>query len=42
LRSDFEERGTIMKIVVLKKATSTRKPPQNFCPWMVDAPDERK
>ena len=24
-----------MKITVIKKATSTRKP-QNFCPWMVD------
>jgi hypothetical protein len=24
-----------MKITVIKKAASTRKP-QNFCPWMVD------
>jgi hypothetical protein len=24
-----------MKITVIKKASSTRKP-QNFCPWMVD------
>lgn len=24
-----------MKITVIKKATSTRKP-QNFCPWLVD------
>jgi hypothetical protein len=27
-----------MKITVIKKATSTRKP-QNFCPWVIeDAP----
>ena len=24
-----------MKITVVKKATSTRKP-QNYCPWMID------
>jgi hypothetical protein len=24
-----------MKITVIKKASSTRKP-QNFCPWLVD------
>jgi hypothetical protein len=24
-----------MKITVIKKATTTRKP-QNFCPWMID------
>ncbi len=24
-----------MKITVIKKATTTRKP-QNFCPWVVD------
>jgi hypothetical protein len=24
-----------MKITVIKKATSTRKP-QNFCPWVLD------
>ena len=32
-----------MKITVVKKATSTRKP-QNFCPWMIDdfSPTEKK
>jgi hypothetical protein len=31
-----------MKITVIKKASSTRKP-QNFCPWMIeDAPLEKK
>jgi len=31
-----------MKITVLKKASSTRKP-QNFCPWMIeDSPLEKK
>lgn len=32
-----------MKITVIKKATSTRKP-QNFCPWVVEdgAPQDKK
>ena len=31
-----------MKITVIKKASSTRKP-QNFCPWMIeDAPTDKK
>ena len=30
-----------MKINVLKKATTTRKP-QNFCPWMSDEINDRK
>jgi hypothetical protein len=32
-----------MKITVIKKATSTRKP-QNFCPWVIDdyAPADKK
>ncbi len=30
-----------MKITVIKKATTTRKP-QNFCPWVSDDIDEKK
>jgi len=30
-----------MKITVIKKATSTRKP-QNFCPWMIDEAADKK
>ncbi len=30
-----------MKITVIKKATTTRKP-QNFCPWIVDEFTEKK
>jgi hypothetical protein len=30
-----------MKINVIKKATSTRKP-QNFCPWVLDEITEKK
>ena len=32
-----------MKITVVKKATTTRKP-QNYCPWVVEegAPQEKK
>jgi hypothetical protein len=30
-----------MKITVIKKATTTRKP-QNFCPWIVDELSEKK
>ena len=32
-----------MKITVIKKATTTRKP-QNYCPWVVEegAPQEKK
>jgi len=30
-----------MKITVIKKATSTRKP-QNFCPWLLDDINEKK
>ena len=32
-----------MKITVIKKAATTKKP-QNYCPWMVDdyAPAEKK
>ena len=30
-----------MKITVIKKATTTRKP-QNFCPWMVDDLADKK
>jgi hypothetical protein len=31
----------IMKITVIKKATSTRKP-QNFCPWIMDDLADKK
>jgi len=30
-----------MKITVVKKATSTKKP-QNFCPWFVDELADKK
>ena len=32
-----------MKITVIKKASTTRKP-QNFCPWVIDdvAPTDKK
>ena len=32
-----------MKITVIKKASTTRKP-QNFCPWIIDegAPQDKK
>ena len=31
-----------MKITVIKKATTTRKP-SNFCPWLIDeVPTEKK
>ena len=30
-----------MKITVIKKASTTRKP-QNFCPWVVDELAEKK
>ena len=30
-----------MKITVIKKATTTRKP-QNFCPWVVDEDSPKK
>ena len=30
-----------MKITVIKKATTTRKP-QNFCPWIVDEIADKK
>lgn len=30
-----------MKITVIKKATTTRKP-QNFCPWIVDEDAPKK
>jgi hypothetical protein len=32
-----------MKVTIVKKATTTRKP-QNFCPWVVEegAPQEKK
>jgi hypothetical protein len=30
-----------MKITIIKKATTTRKP-QTFCPWMSDEITERK
>ena len=37
------KRSTLMKITVIKKASSTRKP-QNFCPWIIDeyAPADKK
>jgi hypothetical protein len=31
----------IMKITVIKKAATTRKP-QNFCPWVMDEITEKK
>jgi hypothetical protein len=30
-----------MKITVIKKATTTKKP-QNFCPWVLDEPYTQK
>ena len=30
-----QKRSKLMKITVIKKATTTRKP-QNYCPWVVD------
>ena len=30
-----QNRSKMMKITVIKKAASTRKP-QNYCPWMID------
>jgi hypothetical protein len=30
-----------MKITVIKKATTTRKP-QNFCPWMIEEIADKK
>jgi hypothetical protein len=30
-----------MKITVIKKATTTRKP-QNFCPWVIDEVADKK
>jgi hypothetical protein len=31
----------MMKITVIKKATTTRKP-QNFCPWMIEELADKK
>ena len=38
-----QKRSKLMKITVIKKAATTRKP-QNFCPWVVedDAPQDNK
>jgi hypothetical protein len=39
--ANYPKWSKIMKITVIKKATSTRKP-QNFCPWVMDEITEKK
>lgn len=39
--ANYPSRSRIMKITVIKKAASTRKP-QNFCPWYIDEFTEKK